>query len=101
MTEAAGAAGAPSGALLARYALHLTTERGAAANTRLAYQRDIKTYLGKLKEWGLEPAAATPYTVQQYLGWMHDEAYLRNSVMRAIASLKSFHRFLLAEKIAR
>ncbi len=90
----------PAGALLARFALHLQTERGAAANTRLAYQRDVRTYLGKLREWEIEPAAATPDAVQRYLAWMHEEAYVRNSVMRAIASLKSFHRFLLAEKLA-
>lgn len=94
-------ADAPAGALLARYALHLTTERGVAANTRLAYQRDLRTYLAKLKEWQLEPVTATPDDVQRYLEWMHDETYVRNSVMRAIASLKSFHRFLLAEELAR
>jgi integrase/recombinase XerD len=66
----------------------------------MAYVRDVRTYLGRLAEWNEEPAGATAETIQRYLGWMHDEAYLRNSVMRAIASLKSFHRFLLAEKLA-
>ena len=91
---------AEGGALLARYALYLTAERGVAENTRLAYLRDARNYLARLTEWKVVPAAATPDTVQRYLAWMQDESYRRTSIMRAIASLKGLHRYLLAEKLA-
>jgi len=86
--------------LLDRYTLFLATERGAALNTRLAYLRDLRTYLARLDEWKVAPADATPDTVQSYLGWMQTERYRRSSIMRAVASIRSFHRFLLQEKLA-
>ncbi|MEK7475184.1 MAG: site-specific tyrosine recombinase XerD [Candidatus Coatesbacteria bacterium] len=86
--------------LLDRYTLFLATERGAALNTRLAYLRDLRTYLARLDEWKVAPRDATPDTVQSYLGWMQTERYRRSSIMRAVASVRSFHRFLLQEKAA-
>ncbi len=90
----------PEARLLNQFALFLETERGAATNTRLAYLRDIRSYLVRLQEWGVGLNGVTPEEVQRYLGWMQDEKYRRNSVMRTIASLKSFHRFMLLEKIS-
>jgi len=106
LTPTPGAAASADGAaspvpdILNRYTLFLATERGAALNTRLAYMRDLKTYLARLEEWKVAPDAATPDTVQNYLAWMQTERYRRSSIMRAVASLRSFHRFLLSEKLA-
>jgi integrase/recombinase XerD len=86
--------------LLSSFALFLDTERGVAANTRLAYLADLKTYVARLKAWKTAPARATADDIQRYLAWMQYSQYSRMSVMRAIASLKSFHRFLVAEKEA-
>ena len=97
--EPAAAAGSRR-ALLDHFALHLDTERGAAANTRSAYLQDIRRYLGRLDHWGVTLVEVTPEVVQRYLGWMQDERYRRNSVTRAIASLKVFHRFMLQEKLS-
>jgi len=85
---------------LSSFALFLDTERGVAVNTRLAYLADLKTYVGRLKAWKTAPARATADDIQRYLTWMQSSDYSRMSVMRAIASLKSFHRFLVAEKEA-
>jgi len=86
--------------LLDRFVLFLETERGASANTRSGYLRDVRTYLGQLADWGVDLAKVTPETVQKHLGWMQEQEYKRSSVMRAAASLKSFHRFLLQEKLS-
>jgi len=85
--------------LLNRYTLFLATERGASLNTQLAYKRDLQTYLARLDEWKVAPTDATPDTVQSYLGWMQSERYRRSSILRAVASVRSFHRFLLQEKL--
>jgi len=89
------------GEILAKFALFLETEKGASGNTRLAYGRDIRFYLGKLSEWSVSPAKATPEDIQKYLAWMEDERYSRTSIMRAVASAKAFHRFLLSERMSR
>lgn len=89
-----------SAAHLARYTLYLATERGVADNTRLAYLRDARNYLARLEEWKADAITATPDTVQRFLAWMADHDYRRTSIQRAVASLKSFHRFLLAEKLS-
>ncbi len=87
------------GKLLAGFETHLTTERGVAANTRLAYLQDTRRYLGRLAAWGIEVTAVNAEDLQRYLAWMHSERYRRASVMRATATLKVFHRFLLKEKL--
>jgi integrase/recombinase XerD len=82
------------------FALYLVSDRGAAANTRLAYVRDVRAYTARLAAWGQAPAAATAADVQRYLGWMQEERYHRSSIQRAFAALKIFHRYLAAEKLA-
>jgi integrase/recombinase XerD len=86
--------------LLDSFTLFLETERGVSTNTRLGYLRDVRTYLARLSDWKTTAAGSTPETVQRHLTWMSEQKYRRNSIMRAIASLKSFHRFLLSEKLA-
>ncbi len=86
--------------LLDHFALFLETDRGAAVNTRLAYLRDVHTYLDRLRAWGVSAPHVTPEVIQRYLGGMQEGGYRRTSVMRTVASLKSFHRFLLLEKLS-
>ncbi|MEK7765308.1 MAG: site-specific tyrosine recombinase XerD [bacterium] len=86
--------------LLDGFALYLVSDRGAAANTRLAYLRDVRTYAARLAAWGLAVPTASAADVQRYLGWMQEEQYRRSSVQRAFASLKVYYRYLVAEKAA-
>ena len=86
--------------MLDSFTIFLVTERGVSANTRLGYIRDVRMYLKRLADWKTTPAESTPETVQRHLTWMSERKYRRNSIMRSIASLKSFHRFLLSEKLA-
>lgn len=86
--------------LLDAFSLFLETERGAAANTRAAYLRDVRAYLERLRGWRIDIPRATSETVQRHLNLMQEEKYRRSSMMRAIASMKAFHRFLLEEKLS-
>lgn len=88
----------PADGRLVRFDLHLATERGSSPNTRTAYRMDLVSYLARLREWKIKPEAVTPDVVQRYLGWMQSEKYLRTSIMRAVAAIRSFHRFLVQEK---
>jgi integrase/recombinase XerD len=98
--SAADRGGAAGDRRLVRFDLHLATDRGASANTRLAYRRDLVSYLAKLREWEIKVEDATPDVVQRYLGWMQGERYERTSIMRAVAAIRSFHRFLVVEREA-
>ena len=91
----------PDEALVTSFSLFLETERGSSGNTQMAYVSDIRFYLNKLAEWGVAPVKASIEDLQKYLAFMQEEKYQRSSVMRAVASIKSFHRFLLKEKITR
>ena len=87
--------------LITSFSLFLETERGSSGNTQTAYVSDIRFYLNKMNEWGVAPARAGIEDLQRYLAFMQEQKYQRSSVMRAVASIKSFHRFLLKEKMSR
>ena len=80
---------------------YLSVERGLAKNTLLAYRRDLQQYTGYLESKGLTQ------TVQikrdHVTGYMYDQkqkGLSANSISRALAAIKMFHRFLLRERLA-
>ncbi len=85
--------------LLEGFNLHLLTERGVSANTRLAYLQDTRRYARRLAAWGIGIGQVTPEILERYLGWMRAERYRRASVMRSVATLKILHRYLYKEGI--
>ncbi|MFB3738310.1 MAG: site-specific tyrosine recombinase XerD [Candidatus Velamenicoccus archaeovorus] len=90
-----------------RFLDHLTVERGLSVNTVQAYRRDLARYRGSLAERGvLDAAAAGPDDVAAFVGRLssstHDDGkpYRITSVVRALSSVRSFHRFLVREGLA-
>lgn len=78
------------------YLNHLQVERGLAVNTVQAYRRDILELLAFLgsHRWGLEEVGKQELT--QYIQHLYGHLSAR-SVVRKIASLRSFFRFLLLD----
>ena len=78
------------------YLNHLQVERGLAVNTVQAYRRDILELLAFLgsHRWGLEEVGKQELT--QYIQHLYGHLSAR-SVVRQIASLRSFFRFLLLD----
>lgn len=74
------------------YLVSLRVERGLAANTIKAYQRDLGQYLEYLD--GREPNREM---VERYVSELTDAGLARSTVARKIASLKGFHRFVVME----
>ncbi|MDH3464160.1 MAG: tyrosine recombinase XerD [Acidimicrobiia bacterium] len=74
------------------YLVSLRVERGLAANTIKAYQRDLGQYLEYLD--GREPNRET---VERYVSELTDAGLARSTVARKIASLKGLHRFVVTE----
>jgi integrase/recombinase XerD len=98
-------AGPVAGDAVRRYLDYLAVERGLAANTLAAYRRDLERYLRWLAAAGVaDPALADPDQLVAYLGALRSGAagvaYRASSVARGLASVRGFHRFLVAEELA-
>lgn len=89
---------------LDRFLDHLSVERGLSRNTLEAYRRDLRHYLDYLARRGVEdPAAAREEEIAGFVADLSSSEYAPNrryrasSVARALAAVRSFHRFLVRE----
>jgi integrase/recombinase XerD len=87
----------------------LSVERGLSAHTVAAYRRDLARYATFLRDRGLtdvrkvDERLVTSYVASVSASTYGDgRAYRATSVVRALSSVRAFHRFLLREgKVAR
>ena len=81
---------------------YLAVERGLANNTLLAYRRDLLKYARFLKKKNVSDADSV---IRKYVtDFMHDQKERNlstNSICRALAAIKTFHRFLVRERLAK
>jgi integrase/recombinase XerD len=89
-----------------RFLDHLTVERGLATNTISAYKRDLRRYAAFLRERGTSSLAGVDdRTVSAFVaslaGSVHGDGqpYRTSSVVRALSSIRSLHRFLMANGV--
>ncbi len=75
----------------------LAAERGAAANTREAYARDLKYFAGFLARRGRAAHQAEVTDLRASLGQMVDDGLAPRSAARRLSTLRQFHRFLFGE----
>jgi len=87
-----------------RFLDHLTVERGLARNTIDAYRRDLARYVGFLRDRGVDDAArAGEREIAAFVAHLSGsqyapgQSYRPSSVARALAAVRSFHRFLVRE----
>lgn len=79
----------------------LTVEKGLAKNTLISYERDLKSYLAYMKNveqlntWN----EVRRVSIIQFLARLKDQGKSPKTLARHIASLRSFHQFLIREKI--
>jgi len=79
---------------------YLTVERGLALNTLEAYGRDLARYLTWLQRQGVEhPDAIGAPQVLGFLASLKDEGLAPRSRSRALVALRTFHKFLLSERL--
>jgi integrase/recombinase XerD len=78
---------------------YLTAERGMAANTVLAYGRDLDRYTAWAADGGLNDyLRPTLRELSRYVGHLHDEGLAPASCARHLVALKMFYRFLRLEE---
>jgi integrase/recombinase XerD len=96
-------------ASLAEYDTWLRVERGLAPNSLAAYRRDLRRYADYLRRRGEhDPAAVTEGVVAAYVDELRDARdeeggprYAPSSIARAVAAVRSFHRFCVEEGLVR
>jgi integrase/recombinase XerD len=91
-----------------RFLDYLAVERGLSPNTLEAYRRDLRRYAAYLAERGIaDPAAAAEDDIAGFVAHLSSSeyrpghGYRPSSVARALAAVRSFHRFLVMEGEAR
>ncbi len=85
---------------LDHYLNYLTVERGLASNTLDAYGRDLARYLDYLEKHQVETLEEiTPAVVLRFLSHLKDSGLSARSRARSLAALRTFHKFLVREKI--
>jgi integrase/recombinase XerD len=83
---------------------YLAVERGLARNTLDAYRRDLRRYVGYLAERGIaQPTRAGEEDIAGFVRHLSSaeyapgQRYRASSVARALAAVRTFHRFLMRE----
>lgn len=75
----------------------LSAERGAAANTLEAYERDLNRYSVHLQQKKTTIPLATADHIKSYLSHLKQDGLSPSTRSRQLSALRQFYRFLLAE----
>eukprot|EP01037_Dinobryon_pediforme_P013669 gene13669-13785_t len=75
----------------------IAAERGAAANTLAAYDRDLEDYCAFLADESLDLLKVTTKDIQTYLAELEERGFKPTSAARRLSAVRQFHRFLYAE----
>jgi integrase/recombinase XerD len=86
---------------IAAFRHYLQAERGMAANTVLAYSRDLDRFAGWVAEGGLEDyLQPSVRALSHYLSYLREDGLAPASAARHLIALKMFYRFLRMEERA-
>lgn len=90
---------AGAGLLVESFLESMAVERGAAAATLEAYERDLGDWLGHLARCGRGPVEATAEDVAAHMGELAGRGFEATTQARHLSAIRQFHRFLYAEGI--
>lgn len=77
----------------------LVAERGAARNTRLAYEADLTDFARFAAGRGVAPAGADAGVLHAYMAGLSRAGLSARTAARRLSALRQFHRFLLREGV--
>ncbi|VAW19623.1 Site-specific tyrosine recombinase XerD [hydrothermal vent metagenome] len=77
----------------------MSAERGAVANTIVAYRRDLLDYAGFLSGKKTTLIKATNSDISAYFSHLNSGGFSAASAARRLSCIKQMHRFLCAEKL--
>ncbi|MEO3112387.1 tyrosine-type recombinase/integrase, partial [Turicibacter sanguinis] len=80
---------------------HLLIDRGLSLNTKISYERDLTEYLLYLQNQSVHQLDEIRREhVQQYLITLYERNLNTKSVARHLSAIRSFHQYLMIEKIS-
>lgn len=79
---------------------YLVIERNFSTNTRESYLNDLNRYLSHLQEQQVKPMDAKPDNIRQFIEELHQIGLKASSVARNISAIRSYHKFLLVERLS-
>lgn len=86
--------------ILSEYLEYLEVEKGLSINTLDAYRRDLSAFLELCAEQKAEELTQIQRThLNSYIMFLREKNYSATSVMRKIASLRGFYKWLCANEI--
>jgi integrase/recombinase XerD len=85
--------------LLREFLAALAAERGVAANTLEAYERDLNGYIAYLSGIGATVQSAQTRDINTYLTALGAEGQAASSRARRLSAIRQFYKFLLAENL--
>ncbi|MCR4337519.1 MAG: site-specific tyrosine recombinase XerD [Candidatus Omnitrophica bacterium] len=81
---------------------YLAVERGLADNTLLAYRRDLNQYVEYLQSRKIAEIQGVQRShLTEYLYYQKKNGLSTTSICRGLAAIKTFHRFLVRERLAK
>ena len=81
---------------------YISVERGLAKNTLLAYRRDLTKYSEHLDRVGVtSPAQLKREHITEYIFQEKKSGLSTTSICRSLAAIRTFHRFLVREGLAK
>ena len=80
------------------YLSYLAVERGRAANSIIAYRRDLDSYERYLATRQIALRDVTAATIEEYLGALGQAGLAASSRARALAAIRGLHAFCLDER---
>lgn len=81
---------------LSCYELWLTSEKSASSNTLSSYLRDVRQFAAWLESEGIALPQATQYDIKHYAKYLNKKGKSDATIVRSVASLKSFYSYMLA-----
>ncbi len=77
----------------------LEVERGVSRNTMLSYKRDMRKFAEYLKKIGKDFSRVRREDIVDFLMLLKDQGLSASSIGRNLAAMKTFWKFLVAERI--
>jgi len=83
---------------VAGYESWLFNEKKAASNTLSSYLRDVRQFALWLEEKGIALSQASQNDVKRYVSYLERKGKSNATVVRSVASLKSFYNYMLQNR---